>query len=133
MVAARSPLHYTVMLIDSKNRDAQPSDSTGFLLKAKFTLKDRMSYVEAEFEEENEMPNRKLTKQQVTEILSSRLYDEPTPSYAELSRRFQITAETNFRICTRVSWQHMPIPEPSAVDAEQSSAGDTGTSDAQKV
>jgi len=68
------------------------------------------------------MPNRKLTEQQVSEILAARLYEKPTPSYADLSRRFQMTAETIFRICTRVSWQHVPLPDPPA---ERSDAAGT--------
>jgi hypothetical protein len=81
------------------------------------------------------MPKRKLTKQQVTEILTARLYEEPRPSCATLSRRFQVTQDTVFRICARTSWQHVAIPDPPAVDDddEQSSAGAPGTSDAQKV
>ena len=79
------------------------------------------------------MGNAKLTEPQVLAILSARLYEKPTPSYADLSRRFQVGVETIGRICARVAWQHIPIPEPPSVDAEQSSASDTGTSDAEEV
>ncbi len=57
------------------------------------------------------MGNAKLTEQQVSEILSARLYESPTPSYSKLSRRFNVGAETIARICTRVSWQSVPVPE----------------------
>jgi hypothetical protein len=66
------------------------------------------------------MPKRKLTEQQVTEILTARLYEKPRPSCATLSRRFQVTQDTIFRICARTSWQHVALPNPpvESIDAE---------------
>lgn len=76
------------------------------------------------------MANPKLTEEQVTEILAARLYEKPRPSCAELSRRFQMSSDAIFKICARLSWQHVPIPEPP--DGQDPSI-DPLNSNAQKV
>jgi hypothetical protein len=58
------------------------------------------------------MPDYKLTDTQVQEILAARAYDQPRPSYPELSRRYQVSIKTIQYICNRISRQSVPIPKP---------------------